>query len=282
MRPIDRGPIPSKVKAFDECNIKHWVKYYCGIRQGEPRRFWVAYIEELGSKSNYNCWYCERRCKITIKVDGKEQILVKGDWSANIDHFRPRSLFPHLSLSWSNWVFSCKSCNNTSKKDKWPNTNVFPCAPHQNEERPELEYVNPCTLDPIELPDNYFCFFQGRIEPRPGISDADRNKVSRTICDLDLNNWTLVKPRYRSVLKFANQFCWKLKDMTSEDSKSFADDFLTRPAHSRVKLLVENYADREGILEYPGIKSLVAEEILRNGRQGLERLGLPETILDER
>ncbi len=161
-------------------HTRDWINYYCGMRGGAPRRFWVPYIEELGSRSNYNCWYCERRCKIAIKDDGKEEILVKGDWSANTDHFRPRSLFPHLSLSWSNWVFSCETCNHF-KDDRWPNKNVFPCEPDQNNEQIELEYVNPCASDPEESPAKYFNFYGGRIEPRQGISKANERKACNTI-----------------------------------------------------------------------------------------------------
>ena len=278
MRRIERGPMPPEVRKFAMGHTRDWINYYCGMRGGAPRRFWVPYIEELGSRSNYNCWYCERRCKIAIKDDCKEEILVKGDWSANTDHFRPRSLFPHLSLSWSNWVFSCETCNHF-KDDRWPNKNVFPCEPDQNNEQIELEYVNPCASDPEESPAKYFNFYGGRIEPRQGISKANERKACNTINAFDLDNLTLVILRYRSAFSFAREFYARFSALDADEQENFSGKFLGNSTECRVEFLIRRYANEEGVLQFPGMKALIAEEILRHGIEGLERLGLPENVI---
>lgn len=48
-----------------------------------------------------HCCYCE---------DGKAD---------EIEHFRPKSLYPDLTFAWSNYLLACSTCNSTSKKDKF-------------------------------------------------------------------------------------------------------------------------------------------------------------------
>lgn len=286
MRGIERGLEPPEVAAYPSKHTQDWVDYYCDRVDNDspihdlPRRRWVPYIELLGSRSNYNCWYCERRCKISKKKDnGREIVIVTGDWSASVDHFRPRSLFPHLSLAWDNWIFSCTGCNDF-KGNKWPQECVYPCNPNENDERPELEYVNPCASDPNEYPDQYFRFYEGGIEAKQGISDSAKRKACKTICDFGLSDWTLVRPRFRSVVRFIKDFFARLNNLSLSEQDDFIADFLSRTTNGRVEVLIKDFADTDGILEYPGVKAMVVEEILRNGRQGLERLGLPEILAD--
>jgi uncharacterized protein (TIGR02646 family) len=48
-----------------------------------------------------HCCYCE---------DGKAE---------EIEHFRPKSLYPDLTFVWENYLLACSACNSTSKKDKF-------------------------------------------------------------------------------------------------------------------------------------------------------------------
>lgn len=50
----------------------------------------------------------------------------------NIDHFKPKSIFPKLMFEYNNMIFSCQMCN-TLKKEKWDELFFNP-----TEEDPEL------------------------------------------------------------------------------------------------------------------------------------------------
>jgi hypothetical protein len=47
------------------------------------------------------------------------EILADGEENFELDHFRPRSLFPHLLNDFYNIYYSCHPCNLT-KRDAWP------------------------------------------------------------------------------------------------------------------------------------------------------------------
>lgn len=66
------------------------------------------------------CCYCES----TIGVSDFE----------NIEHLKPKSIFPELCFEWDNLHFSCGVCN-TFKFDKWDSENkiIDPCIDEPNE-----------------------------------------------------------------------------------------------------------------------------------------------------
>lgn len=48
-----------------------------------------------------------------------EETWAAGEENFELDHFRPKSLFPHLALSYYNLYWSCHVCNRM-KRDSWP------------------------------------------------------------------------------------------------------------------------------------------------------------------
>ena len=67
----------------------------------------------------------------------------------DVEHYRPKSLFPTRAYSWSNYFFSCRLCNST-KSNKWPEVG---------------EYVRPDVGDP----EPRFVFQEnGKVEAAPG------------------------------------------------------------------------------------------------------------------
>ena len=48
------------------------------------------------------------------------EILAAGKENFELDHFRPKSKFPHLETEYSNIYYSCHSCNK-AKWSHWPN-----------------------------------------------------------------------------------------------------------------------------------------------------------------
>ena len=66
---------------------------------------------ELAAVFAGKCGYCESRPN-TVSF-------------ANIDHYRPKTLSPHLTYSWENWIFSCQRCN-TYKGSRWDSDLLSP------------------------------------------------------------------------------------------------------------------------------------------------------------
>ncbi|MCP3996793.1 MAG: hypothetical protein GY722_17290 [bacterium] len=94
----------------------------------------------LSEMSRGHCAYCQ-----TYNAGGA--------WG-DVEHFRPKSLFPSLAYDWSNYFYSCTICNNT-KSDRWP---------------PAGSYVRPDEGDPSVR----FVFDEdGGIKEAPGDEDAE-------------------------------------------------------------------------------------------------------------
>lgn len=165
MRWIDRGPEPGGVRDYEQRFTQGWVQYFrdsVGTRPEDSH--WREFRGLLGDRSGDNCWYCERRCMRSAEDTGK---------SPTVDHFRPLNRFPELAYQWSNWVFSCRRCNEAYKGGQWP----------------ESGYVDPCAAEEGERPERYLdCDADtGEIVPIDGLSSEARARAQRTIDDLGLN-----------------------------------------------------------------------------------------------
>ena len=164
MRWIDRGPEPS------------------GVANHAPvlTRGWAGFRDLLGARSGNLCWYCERLC---FPDAGPHDPL-----SPTVDHFCPLSLFPELSYVWSNWVYSCRSCNGEAKGGKWS----------------DLGYVDPAAADVSERPEAYFDYdpMTGDLVPLSGLSPVARARVRVSVDDLGLNRGALTKARLSVTISF--------------------------------------------------------------------------------
>ena len=169
MRWIDRGPEPGGVQEHDRRFTQGWVEYFRdrpGERPGDSR--WREFREILDDRSGGNCWYCERRCQRDAEDIGR---------APTVDHFRPLNRFPELAYLWSNWIFSCRRCNEDYKGGEWPDSG----------------YVDPSAAEERERPERYFdCDSNtGEIIPIAGLPSEDRVRALRTIDDLGLNKMDL-------------------------------------------------------------------------------------------
>ena len=228
MRWVDRGPEPHEVAGYAKQFTQSWVDHV-NENKGQPpsNSFWGEFRSTLSSQSNNICWYCERECDAA------------GDLAPTVDHFRPISRFPELVYEWSNWIFSCRRCNEDNKGNLWPETG----------------YVDPCAADVAERPEQYFDYNfdytedsghdkdNGNIVPKNGLSEAARCKARNTINDLGLN-------------KLDVRF-WRL-DWT----RGFVADLLELPAADReahIAVVVEQS------VEYAGVTRMVVEQLRRDG-----------------
>ena len=133
-----------------------WIQYYtAGVGRKPTDSYWLSYRADLASIFQGLCAYCEEFT------------------SGEVDHFQPKSKFPHLVYTWDNWLFACHECNH-SKLDSWPASG----------------YVDPCVRSEIDRPERYFVFDTqtGRIMPIGNLTATSRQKAQKTIDDIGINN----------------------------------------------------------------------------------------------
>ena len=180
-----------------------WVDYFRHDIGGRPTDvFWSEFRQALGNRSANICWYCERQCEPASDAGGK---------AATVDHFKPRSRFPELTYEWTNWVFSCRRCNEDNKQDKWPASG----------------YVDPCAGDEQERPGRYFDYdlLTGEIVPHPALDGDAKRKAEATIDDLGLNE---IDVRFYRI-NWVRQFLADLRGLASDDRRAFVEFWIGRP-----------------------------------------------------
>ena len=133
------------------------------------------------------CAYCGEQCAWPTESD-------KSLWAETIDHFRPRSRFPHLAFDWLNLIYACNRCNQ-AKADQWPEPDdrVSAFLAAYDRFTPVSEYVNPNVVDGQLPAEDFFDFDMetSEIVPADGIGDLEWSTALRTISDVDLNDRTL-------------------------------------------------------------------------------------------
>ena len=203
MRWIDRGAEPDEVAGYARQFTNGWIAWQRSRTGSRPAdSYWSEFRFELGSRSNGNCWYCERRC---------EPASSPSRFRESVDHFQPLHRFPELAYEWSNWIFSCQRCNGDYKQDKWPSTG----------------YVNPSAARAAERPEQYFDYdiLSGNVIPRPGLSDDDRQKALKTIDDLGLNERVFLLHRW----DYTREVISNLQKFSMADRQAFIDFYTSQP-----------------------------------------------------
>ena len=199
MKWVDRGPEPDGVAGYARRFTQGWIDYF-ESRVGERPEdsCWREFRPTLGSRTNGVCWYCERLCY----ADGEA-----GAHAPTVDHFRPLSRFPALAYAWSNWIFSCRRCNEDNKDNGWP----------------EWGYVDPCADDAAERPEHYFDYdpATGEIIPKGGLAEDSRRKAVRTIDNLGLNKLDIRFHRF----DYTQRFLRDLRKMPDSDRQAFITVF---------------------------------------------------------
>lgn len=109
MRPLQKSVPPSSL----EENADRWTERY--VESEHKTRPWAtdAIKETLTRETDGKCAYCE----------AKMLSVSYGD----IEHIRPKKIFPHLVVEWKNLTLACSRCNQ-AKGAKWD---------------PDLPFVNP-------------------------------------------------------------------------------------------------------------------------------------------
>lgn len=155
--------------------------------------------EPLWNLHRGKCCYCERKREIKRESD--------------IEHYRPKSTITDedghpgywwLAYEWSNYLFSCKPCNQTHKKNHFP---LLPDSLRAAGPEDDFSVERPVILNPID--DNpedcisYDWWSGGGIYVKALGTDEERRGLE-TICILGLNNQHLMEERSELLTLLSN------------------------------------------------------------------------------
>lgn len=187
MHLVTRGNEPHRLSEVRIRYTPGWVNYYILGRGSKPSDAkWREFSEELGGVFNYICGYCEKLC------------------IGEVDHFRPKTLFPQYVYVWNNWIYACNDCNKF-KGVKWPSKG----------------FIDPCSIDSFCEESQCCVIFElstGEVLPHPGLSKDNISKVKNTIHFLRLNITFHLKRRLRHI-KMLNL----ILDLAQYDSEKAAE-----------------------------------------------------------
>ena len=160
---IQRGKVPEALAEVRTRYTPKWVAFYerkTGKKPTDTK--WRTFEPTLRERFVTLCGYCEELCK------------------GEVDHFRPKSVFPREVYVWDNWVYACHTCNN-SKGEEWIATG----------------YIDPCATRADEHPERFFEFDTktGEILPKKGLSKPLFDRAVNTRDDLKLNAYHHLKER---------------------------------------------------------------------------------------
>ena len=163
MHSIKRTTEPIGLKDTRVKYTGQWVRFYrynSGPKPTDHR--WLNFADDLRDAFHYLCAYCEELCK------------------GEVEHFRPKSLYPWLVYHWSNWLLACRNCNG-KKLDRWH----------------PVGYVDPCLNVLQGLPQFYFRWDTKdlEIQPKEDLGSESCRKAQRTIDDIGLNDRHHIKKR---------------------------------------------------------------------------------------
>lgn len=140
---------------------------------------------------------------------GQRCMFCSGSEASDVEHFRPKAVFPNLAMTWGNYLWSCTPCNRGKLSRFPPKTG------------PGGRYVNP-------LKENVWKFFFiddfGFLTPNYDVGIAALNPRAVTTRDhLDLNREALQETRFARLRDLKGQVRDTLKLLSLQQlSKSAA------------------------------------------------------------
>jgi len=123
---VKRSACPKILEDNQEEWTKPWMAHYCKIPYQPAKKpassHWLKNDIRLLLIEDFhkNCGHCGINITKSKNPDTKTHVD-KGD----VDHFLPKRRFPEKTYDWLNYIWSCKSCNQ-SKKETYPLLN--PCS----------------------------------------------------------------------------------------------------------------------------------------------------------
>jgi len=160
-------------------------------RKADFKAIWSEAKEALAEMAHFKCAYCESP--------------IAAESTGEVEHFKPKSLFPLLVYDWNNYFLACGGCNR-AKLNRWPAGGK--------------EYARPDEGDPP----SWFLFFEdGSVE---AVVQGEAGDL--TIRDLKLNKAWLRRQRARVIRGALHrlQLCLTYPGITPEVRASLARDLV--------------------------------------------------------
>jgi uncharacterized protein (TIGR02646 family) len=137
-----------------------------------------------------------------------------------VEHFRPKDLYPESVFIWANYLYSCGVCNGP-KNNKWGLLGARGADVAEVGRRPDSPVIPPtpgraALIDPsVEDPLRYLLMDLQTlvILPKPGISTREKARADYTIRILDLNKDFLIESRGSALEAYASHLerAWFLR-----------------------------------------------------------------------
>jgi uncharacterized protein (TIGR02646 family) len=143
------------------------------------------------------------RANLTAMCYGARRCMYCEDAPADeVEHFRPKNLYPELVFDWSNYLYACGICNGP-KNNKWGVLARSGATVTEAARSPSSPVVpppagDPALIDPSREDPLDYLFLDLKsllIVPKPGISARDLARADYTIDILDLNKDFLKESR---------------------------------------------------------------------------------------
>lgn len=145
MRQLEKSAAPASLEA----NAERWTARY--LESDQKTRPWAtdAIKQALTSETAGKCAYCEAKMLAASYGD--------------IEHIRPKKIFPELVVEWTNLTLACSRCNQ-AKGAKWDPDLPF-VNPYEDAIQEHLSFLGPLvfgvsdrgdyTLNELELNDSH-------------------------------------------------------------------------------------------------------------------------------
>jgi uncharacterized protein (TIGR02646 family) len=140
MQFIKRSACPPLLATNQVEWTRPWVVYYSiGVHQVLPTKpednHWLKDEIRLPLIDDFhnNCGYCGDSISTPENDTPQKKVIPKGD----VEHFLPKAIYPEQVYEWTNYIWSCKECNQL-KANKETQKSYNP------------NYLNPCHQDDCE------------------------------------------------------------------------------------------------------------------------------------
>jgi uncharacterized protein (TIGR02646 family) len=182
------------------------------INKSTQPAYFTKAIKKISTPKQSSAWSCTEISSIRHRL--RDHILINEQLSlcvycekkinsdrrnSNIDHYKKRSLFPQLTLAYTNLVVSCNSEGR--------------CSRHKDSQQ-LIAYHK--VINPVkENPEDYFDYLiAGDIHPKNDLNKTDKAKAEYTIDVFNLNHIGLIQERKKVVYSIkAYQGQFELEDI---------------------------------------------------------------------
>lgn len=184
-----------------------------------------------------NSTFAEVKKSLHLMCHGSRRCMYCEDSCADeVEHIRPKDLYPDLVFVWENYLYSCGVCN-VGKSNQWSIIDMagtvqnitrkygMPIIPPENGDpaliNPRLE--NPLDFLGLDINGNTFAF-----GPLPSLSSREQMRAQHTIDVLSLNRSVLNKARKSAFISFRARL------------REYVEDKILQKPQSHLQLLIES------------------------------------------